>query len=212
MSNILLVTSSIHGDRAVSHRVARDIVALWQAKGPATVVERHLTAATIPHITDESFAAAGTPADKRTDDQAKAAALADAIIEEAEAADVIVIAAPMYNFSIPSTLKAWIDHLARAGRTFKYGANGPVGQLTGKKVYVVEGRGGAYGSAPWNAYDHQQPYLKTVLGFVGLDDVTFVPVENQARGGDAAAAGLAVTKTQVAAIATDVRQNIKIAA
>lgn len=199
MTNILLVTSSIHGESAVSHRVARDVAALWVQRFPGAVVrERRLAPDTIPHVSADVFAAAGTPLDKRTPEQNKLAALADTIIGEVEAADVIVIAAPMYNFSIPSTLKAWIDHLARAGRTFRYGANGVQGQLKGKKVVVIESRGGVYTSGPASVMDQQEPYLRTVLGFVGLTDVSFVHVEKQAMGPDAAKLGLEAAAAEIA--------------
>lgn len=199
MTNILLVTSSIHGETALSHRLARDVAALWTARiADAEVTERHLTPDTIPHLTAEVYAAAGAPPEQRTAEQNKLAALADTIIAEAEAADVIVIAAPMYNFSIPSTLKAWIDHLTRAGRTFKYSPEGPVGQLKGKKVVVIESRGGAYANgSPWSAMDQQEPYLRTVLGFVGLDNISFIHAENQARGPEAAKEGQAAARVQL---------------
>jgi FMN-dependent NADH-azoreductase len=146
-----------------------------------------------------SFTAGATPADKRSDAEARNAALADALIEELEAADVVVIAAPMYNFSIPSTLKAWIDHVARAGRTFRYGAAGPEGLLKGKKVFVVTGRGGIYtGDSPAKGMDFQEPYLRAMLGFLGLDDVSFIHVEGLAVGPDARASGTERARAAIA--------------
>ncbi|HEY3642841.1 MAG TPA: NAD(P)H-dependent oxidoreductase, partial [Xanthobacteraceae bacterium] len=140
----------------------------------------------------ETLAATATQADQRTRDQQDAAALADALIAEIEAADTIVLAAPMYNFSIPSTLKAWIDHIARAGRTFRYTAAGPEGLLKGKKVFVVTGRGGFYsGDSPARSLDFQEPYLRALLGFLGLTDVTFIHVEGLKVSPEAAASGLA---------------------
>jgi FMN-dependent NADH-azoreductase len=94
-----------------------------------------------------------------------------------EAADVILLAVPMYNFSVPSTFKAWIDHVVRAGRTFRYGAEGPVGLLQNKKVFVVASRGGVYSSGPGKSMDFHEPYLRGVLGFIGLKDVTFIYAE-----------------------------------
>ena len=135
--------------------------------------------------------AAMTPSDKRAMTERRAAALADTLIEEVEAADVIVIAAPMYNFSIPSTLKAWIDHIVRAGRTFRYGAAGPEGLLKGKKVFIVTGRGGVYsGESPAKSLDFQEPYLRAMLGFLGLDDVAFIHVEGLKMSPEAAAAAI----------------------
>jgi FMN-dependent NADH-azoreductase len=155
------------------------------------VVERALAPSNIPHLSSETLAALGKAADARTRDERAAVAFADTLIEEAEAADTIVIAAPMYNFTIPTTLKAWIDHIARAGRTFRYTAQGPEGLLKNKKVVVVVSRGGFYtGDSPAAAMDHQEPYLRTVLGFMGLTDVTFIEVEGQAIGPDVAAKGL----------------------
>ena len=130
----------------------------------------------------------------------------DALIEEVEAADVIVIAAPMYNFSISSTLKAWVDHITRAGRTFRYTANGPEGLLKDKKVFVVTARGGVYtGDSPAKGYDFQEPYLRAILGFNGLTDVTFVHVEAQKLSPDAAQAALASARTVVRDLVTQAR-------
>ena len=196
MTNILLVTSSLMADKSLSNRTAADLVAALRKANPAaTLVERHLTPANAPHLSADTFMAAITPADKRTAEQNDLARLADEAIAQVEAADAIVIAAPMYNFSIPSTLKAWIDHIARAGRTFRYTDKGPVGQLTGKKVYVVVSRGGQYVGSPM---DFQETYLRAVLGFIGLTDVTFVRIESQAMGAEPAAQGVAAAKAQLA--------------
>jgi FMN-dependent NADH-azoreductase len=141
------------------------------------------------------------PADQRAPAQQQAAALADTLIEEVEAADVIVIAAPMYNFSIPSTLKAWLDHIARAGRTFGYGANGPEGLLKGKRVFVFTARGGVYsGESPAKGMDFQEPYLRAMLGFLGLDDVTFVHAEGLKISPEAADAGVATARRAASAL------------
>ncbi|MCB2107012.1 MAG: NAD(P)H-dependent oxidoreductase [Rhodobacteraceae bacterium] len=196
MSNILLVTSSLMAEKSLSNRIAGDVVAKVRAQHPAAkVTERHLTAENTPHISSATLAALSAPSDQRTPEQSAIVALADGIIAEAELADVIVIAAPMYNFSIPSTLKSWIDYLARAGRTFRYTEQGPVGLLTGKKVYVVESRGGVHAGQPT---DHQEPYLRTVLGFVGLTDVTFIRAEGQAMGAEPAANGISTAHARVA--------------
>lgn len=202
MTNILLITSSLMGEASTSQRLAGEIVAGLRAKSPRVrVAERHLTPATMPHLTAETLQALSTPADRRTADQARLAGAADAVIEEVEAADVIVIAAPMYNFSITSTLKAWIDHLARAGRTFRYTAAGPEGLLKGKTVVLVESRGGVYaGAGGTPAMDFQEPYLRAVLGFVGLTDIRVVRIEGQAMGADPAAAGLAAAQAEARAV------------
>jgi len=135
--------------------------------------------------------------EERTAEQVERAAFADRFIEEVEASDVIVIAAPMYNFSLPSTLKAWIDHIARAGRTFRYTPTGPVGQLKDKKVYVVLSQGGKNTGSPM---DFEQPYLRGVLGFLGITDVTFVNVEGLAFDAESKAAGFAAARQQIAAL------------
>ena len=171
-----------------------------------TVVERELTPASMPHLDLNALASAMAPVDARSAEQQAAARLADQLIEEVEAADTIVLAVPMYNFSIPSTLKAWIDHIARAGRTFRYTANGPEGLLKGKKVVVVTGRGGVYsGESPAKALDFQEPYLRAVLGFVGLTDVEFIHIEGLKVSPEAADQGraraLQAVRTAVAAVA-----------
>lgn len=203
MNSLLFITSSLFGADSQSRRIAAEFVENWRRENPgAAVVERDLNIASIPHLSLETLAAAATPAEQRTPAQQEAAALADALIDEVEAAGLIVLAAPMYNFSIPSTLKAWIDHIARAGRTFHYGAAGPEGLLKGKKVVVVTGRGGVYSEGPAKALDFQEPYLRAMLGFVGLDDVSFVHVEGLKISPEAAANGIARARQAVSDMAT----------
>lgn len=203
MNRILFVTSSLFGAESQSRRTAVELLDAWRRLRPhAQVVARDLTAASIPHLSLEGLTAAMTPADQRTPAQAEAAALADTLIAEVEAADTIVIAAPMYNFTVPSTLKAWLDHIARAGRTFRYTANGPVGLLKGKKAFVVTGRGGVYSEGPAKALDFQEPYLRAMLGFVGIDDVTFVHVEGLKAGPESAAQGIARARQAIDRIAS----------
>ena len=192
MTNLLFISSSLFGDGSQSRLISSEFIDRWRAAHPrTTVVERALTADNMPHLSLSAFAAAMTSADKRTTTERQAATLADTLIEEVEAADVIVIAAPMYNFSIPSALKSWIDHIARAGRTFRYGAAGPEGLLKNKKVFIITGRGGIYsGDSPAKSLDFQEPYLRAVLGFLGLADVTFIHVEGLKVGPEAAAAAI----------------------
>ena len=131
----------------------------------------------------------GTEPGQLSDRQKELVALSDELIAELEVADTIVLAVPMYNFSIPSTLKAWIDHVARRGRTFRYTEKGPEGLLRDKKVFVLVSRGGVYSKgSPAAPFDFQEPYLRTVLGFLGLTDVTFVHFEGVGMGPEAAAA------------------------
>ena len=202
MSNLLLITSSLFGSQSKSTEVARDFVAARRRRHPGThVVERELTAASIPHLSLDALGALMTPAEQRSAEQAASVAFADELIEELEAADTIVLAVPMYNFSIPSTLKAWIDHVARAGRTFRYTSAGPEGLLKGKKVFVVTGRGGFYGAdSPAKGFDFQEPYLRSVLGFLGLTDIAFIHVEGLKVSPEAAEQGLARARARIAAI------------
>ena len=203
MGSLLFVTASLMGEKSQSRQVAADYVAAASKAHPGLkVVERHLTPDNIPHLGMDALGGFGASIEARTPAQAAAVAFADTIIEEVEAADTIVLAVPMYNFSVPSTLKAWLDHVARAGRTFKYTANGPEGQLKGKRVVVVESRGGFYtGDSPAKGMDFQEPYLRAFFGFVGITDVSFVQVEGQAIGPDVAAKGLATAKTAITRLA-----------
>ena len=201
MANLLLVTSSLFGDGSQSQLIASEFIDRWRETHPATtVVERDLTADNMPHLSLSALAASIQPSDARSATEREAAALADRLIEEVETANVIVIAAPMYNFSIPSTLKAWIDHIARAGRTFRYGAAGPEGMLKGKKVFIVTGRGGIYSDGPAKRLDFQEPYLRAVLAFLGLDDVTFIHVEGLKISPEAAAAAIDRAREAIANI------------
>jgi FMN-dependent NADH-azoreductase len=200
MTRLLHISSSPLPAASKSRAVADEFVAAWKAARPDTVVtERDLVASAIPHFGTDLITAFGTPAEQRSPEQAAAIARADEIIAEVEAADVVVIGAPMHNFSISSTLKAWIDHLARAGRTFRYTAAGPEGMLTGKKAFVILSRGGIYSEGPAQAMDFQEPYLRAVLGFLGLTDVTFIRAEGLNVSADSAARGLATARQAIAA-------------
>lgn len=202
MSNVLLIHSSVFGENSQSLGLARDFLKRYPHR---SVVERALTPETMPHLDGATFAAMGTPADQHTSSQRAATALSDELIAELEAADTIVLAVPMYNFSIPSTLKAWIDHVARRGRTFRYSENGPEGLLKGKKVFVVAARGGVYSKgAPAAAFDFQEPYLRAVLGFIGLSDVTFVHLEGLAMGPEAANTNLGKALAEIGRLTGDV--------
>ncbi len=202
MSKVLLVTSSLFGGQSKSTQIASELVEAWRRAHPGTtVVERALTADAIPHLSLDALAAVMTPAEQRSAQQSASVDFADRLIEEVETADVIVLAVPMYNFSIPSTLKAWIDHIARAGRTFRYTSTGPEGLLKGKKVFVVTGRGGVYsGNAPAKSLDFQEPYLRGVLGFLGLTDTIFVHVEGLRVSPEAAEQGIARARGEIGAI------------
>jgi FMN-dependent NADH-azoreductase len=196
MSNYLQLQTSLFGDAAQSAQLAtRLIEALATAerasdpgRGEPVVVTRDLARDPLPHLTAERFTALTTPADQRTPAQAQVAAESDALVAELQAADVIVIGLPMYNFGVPSTLKSYFDHVARAGVTFRYTAQGPEGLLQGKKAYVVATRGGRYSGTP---QDLQSAYVRQFLGVIGITDIEFVYAEGLALGDDSRAAALA---------------------
>ena len=195
--NILQITSSVRGNDSESTRVANAIVARLAAANPgANVVRRDLGANPHPVLDDAALGALFTPADKRTAEQAARVALDDALIAEAQAADVIVLGAPMYNFGMPVQLKAWFDAICRAGVTFRYTEAGvPEGLLKNKKVFVAASRGGIY---PEDA-DPQVPHIRMLLNFVGLSDHTFVYSAAQAMGPEASAKGRADADAQIEA-------------
>lgn len=185
MSKILLISSSPRGEHSLSTKVAADLAAGLAAKQPgSTIVTRDLVVAPLPHIDPDFSTGIFTPAEQRTESQAAVVAISDAAIDEVLQADAIVIATAFINFSVSSNLKAWIDHLARAGRTFSYGENGFTGLVTNKKVYLVLAYGGVYSSGPMQAMDFCEPYLRSVLGFMGMSDVETIRIEGVNMGGE----------------------------
>ena len=185
--NILVVSSSANGDASVSNGlVARFVDSVRETNPAAHVVLRDVGARPLPHLTRETVAAIkGEP---KSPIELEARALSDALVGELQQADLIVIASPMYNFGISSTLKSWFDHVARAGVTFRYTENGPEGLLKGKKTVAILSRAGFYSEGPGTAMDGQEPYLRAMLGFIGLDDVTWIRAEKLAFGPDVAGA------------------------
>ena len=198
MSNILVLNSSVSGEASVSRLLVADAVTeLTQRDPAATLVFRDLAANPVPHLTPETVA--GVRSQATTPAEQAARALSDELIAELRAADTIVIGAPMYNFSIPTTLRSWFDHVLRAGETFSYSEAGPKGLLSGKKVIVVEARGGLYSEGPAQATDFQEPYLRQLLGFIGLaDDLTFIRAEKIGYGPDARDQALADSRAELA--------------
>ena len=190
MTNILVVTSSANGLTSVSNGLAATLVDRVRESDPAAhVVLRDVGASPLPHLTADTVAAIkGEPA---TDAEHAARALSDSLVAELAAADILVIASPMYNFGMSSTLKAWFDHVARAGLTFRYTSEGPEGLMKGKKVVVIESRGGFYSEGPAAAMDVQESHIRILLGFMGMDEVTFVRAEKLAFGPEAAEAAIA---------------------
>jgi FMN-dependent NADH-azoreductase len=201
MKNILLIQSSPRGNDSYSHQAARSIVNELQARNPgAKVVVRNLGENPPPHVGLPFITGMYAAPEQRTPEQTKALALSDTLIDELFAADTIVIAAPMHNFAPPSTLKAWIDHVARAGRTFSYGANGPQGLVKGKHAIVVLASGGVYSSEQMKPFDFTEPYLRTVLGFIGITNVDVVRVAgvgNSAIGPEKALASASAQSKQL---------------
>jgi FMN-dependent NADH-azoreductase len=195
---ILQLNSSVRGAASESTRVASAIVARLTAANPAAQVSvRDLGANPTPVLDGAALGALFTPADQRSAEQAARVALDDALIAEAQAADVIVIGAPMYNFSMPIQLKAWFDAIARAGVTFRYTETGPEGLLKNKKVYVATARGGIY---PADA-DPQVPQIRMLLNFLGMTDNEFIYSAGLAMGPELAAKGQAEADAAVAALA-----------
>ncbi len=194
--NILQINSSARNNGAsYSTRLANRIVARLRGVDPdAQITVRDLNETPHPVLDEAALTALFTPADQRTAEQAARVALDDALIAEAQAANVIVLGVPMYNFGVPAQLKNWIDAVSRAGVTFRYTANGPEGLLKGKTVYVALTRGGKYRNTP---ADSQVPYLTTVLSFLGMTDLHFVYAEGLAMGADAEQAALASAYEQI---------------
>lgn len=200
MSNILVLNSSSAGEASVSRLLVADAVAELTDRNPAAkVVFRDLAADPVPHLLPSTIN--GVRGQATTPAELEARALSDKLIAELREADTIVIGAPMYNFSVPTTLRTWFDHVLRAGETFRYSEAGPEGLLTGKRVIVVESRGGLYSEGPAVGLDFQEPYLRQLLGFVGLSDVTFVRAEKIGYGPDARDQALADSRAVLAQIA-----------
>lgn len=187
MTTILHINSSVRSTGSISRQLSGEFVQKLQAAHQgARVVERDLAKDPVPHLSEQMIAAYFTPADQRSEAQAHTVQLSDSLVTELMAADIVVVGAPMYNFSVSSTLKAWIDHVARAGMTFKYNEQGqPVGLVQGKKFFVFTSRGGVYSSGPAKALDFHETYLRGVLGFLGISDVSFIHTEGVAMGEDA---------------------------
>lgn len=196
--NILQINSSARSSGSESTRLADALVAKISASNPqATVQRRDLASNPHPVLDEAALGALFTPADQRSPEQAARVALDDALIAQVQAADVIVIGAPTYNFGITTQLKSWFDAIARAGVTFKYTATGPVGLLSGKKVYVALSRGGLHRDGPT---DTQLAHIKMFLNFVGLSDVQYVFAEGMGMGPEAVAKAQAQAEAEINAI------------
>ena len=199
MSNVLIIESSARQQGSFSRQLTQQFISQWQAAHPADQVTlRDLALNPVPHLDANLLGGWMKPEAQRNADEQSSLQRSNELTDELLAADVLMLAAPMYNFAIPSTLKAWLDHVLRAGVTFKYTETGPQGLLTGKKAYVLTARGGLYAGS---TSDHQEPYLRQVLAFVGIHDVTFVHAEGMNLGGDFQEKGLNQAKASLSAIA-----------
>ena len=199
MSRILVIESSARQQGSVSRELTQQFIANWQAAHPADQVQvRDLAAEPVPHLDATLLGGWMTPSEQQNDAEKAALARSNQLTDELLAADVLVLAAPMYNFAIPSTLKAWLDHVLRAGVTFKYTETGPQGLLTGKRAYVLTARGGIYAGS---GMDHQEPYLRQALAFIGIHDVQFIHAEGLNMGAEFSEQGLAKAREQLAQVA-----------
>src|ERR1700685_1573804 len=200
MTTLLQVNASINNSNGQSSQLADQFVTAFRERYPAAkIVVRDVAAAEpVPHLNAERFGAFITKPEERSAAQHAVVAYSDILIDELKQADIIVLGLPMYNFGVPSQLKAYFDHIARAGVTFNYTAQGPVGQLTGKKVYVFATRGGLYAGT---ALDTQTSYVRDFLRFLGMSDVEFVYAEGLAISAQHKEAGLAKAVAEIARLA-----------
>jgi len=208
---LLQIDSSPLGANSVSRQLTQRIAAEWQATHPGTVVEHLDLAVDAPsHLNVDSLGFRTGPfAEGLSAVQKRENEVSERLVSQFLAADVIVVGAPMYNFSVPSQLKAWIDRVAQAGRTFKYTEKGPQGLAGGKTVIVASTRGGVYSTNPALAgLDHQESYLQTVFGFFGITDVRFVRAEGVAMGDAAKANALAAAEVEIRAHASAANQEV----
>jgi FMN-dependent NADH-azoreductase len=207
MKTLLTLKTSLYSQQGESSRLADAFAQAWQAREPASrIIVRDLAADPVPHLTAERFGAFLAKPEERTAEQQGVVDYSDRLIAELKDADAIAIGLPLYNFGVPSMLKAYFDHIARAGVTFRYTAEGSVGLLTGKKAYVFATRGGRYAGSP---LDNQTAYLRQFLAFLGITDVEFVYAEGLAIGPDVKKAALARAQRTVADL---VREPLPVAA
>ncbi|MBD3658104.1 MULTISPECIES: FMN-dependent NADH-azoreductase [Marinobacter] len=196
MQNILVITTSIFGEDGQSSQLINQALdQLATANPEARVTIRNLASNPVPHLSGERFGAFLSAADNRTAEQQAVIDFSDQLIEELRTADAVILGVPMYNFGIPSGLKAYFDHIARAGVTFRYTENGPEGLLADRPVYIIATRGGIYAGTE---LDTQTPYLRTFLGFLGLQDLNFVYAEGLNMGDDSQQKALQKAAGQIA--------------
>lgn len=195
MARILHLDASPRGERSVSRLLGKEFIA---ARAGDSVTHRDLGREHLPLLTEAWIAGAYAGPEERAPETAAALALSDKLVDELLAADRLVIAAPMYNLTVPAALKAWIDQIVRVGRTFDMKPEGYVGLALGKKALVILSSGGVFAGTP---YDFEEPYLRAILGFIGITDVTFVRAEGMNLGDEAKAKGLEAARAGLAALA-----------
>jgi FMN-dependent NADH-azoreductase len=199
MTTLLQINASIHSSGGASTQLATQFVQSFKDRHPhARLLRRDLAQDIVPHLSAERFAAFLSQHGERTAEQQSVVDYSDTLIAELQQADVIVLGLPMYNFGVPSQLKAYFDHIARAGVTFRYTPQGPVGLLTGKKAYVFAARGGLYAGT---GLDTQTSYVRDFLRFIGVEQVEFVYAEGLALSADSKAAALARASEQIEGLA-----------
>jgi len=199
MSHVLIIESSARQQDSVSRQLTRAFIQQWQAAHPGDQINvRDVAANPLPHLDADLLGGWMKPAEQRSMPEQEAFERSNQLTDELLAADVLVMAAPMYNFTIPSTLKAWLDHVLRAGITFKYTPTGPQGLLQGKRAIVLTARGGIHAGA---GSDHQEPYLRQAMAFIGIHDVEFIHAEGLNMSGDFHEKGVNQAKARLAALA-----------
>ncbi|MBD2232193.1 FMN-dependent NADH-azoreductase [Phormidium tenue] len=204
MAHLLHIDSSPRGERSHSRRMTREFVEAWKQTHPAdTVTYRDVGRQPVPHVDEPWIVAAYTPEEQRTPELQEALKVSDRLIDELIAADVVVVGCPMYNFSVPSTFKAYIDQIVRTGRTFAIDPEDTEDPykplLHSKKMFVITARG-ASGFGPGDRYghmNHQDPYLRVAFGFIGITDITFVHVENDEHSSESLATSIAAARKQI---------------
>lgn len=208
MPQLLHIDASPRGERSHSRRLSGEFVKIWQQFHPQyTISYRDVGRNPLPHVDEAWIAAAYTPAEERTPQHQAAIHLSDRLVDEFLAADIYVIGTPMYNFSIPSALKAYIDQIVRIGRTFAFTPENPATPyqplVLDKKMYIIAVRGGSgFGAGgQYEQMNFQTPYLATVFGFIGITDITFVEMENDELGGEELKEAIANARTQIARLA-----------
>jgi FMN-dependent NADH-azoreductase len=199
MSHLLVLKSSSGGPTSVSNILVDEVVARYRELDPSTeVTERDLDANPLPHLT--AAISGGVRGQAVTDAEIAARDVSDQLVAELKAADTIVIGAPMHNFSVPTSLRGWFDHVLRPGVTFGYSEAGPKGLITGKKAILAIARGGVYTEGPTKLLDHQEPYLRQLLGFMGVTDVDVVHAERIGFGPEAREASIAGARAHIAGL------------